>query len=274
MQNSDKKENFFDRWLQRNDGFAQKAAAWLGYGDAPDAPKTLFYPEDLQLALYDQELANHHNLHLELADGVCSCGLVLQYKNIPVQAQSGHVWEDEPVSVIMFDSADGLKLQCQECLHEWQVFNLTCDHSPRTEAAQCHYCMHAIVERANEKGCKGHKQELGFGSLKRQVFSLAQPGIAVYWFVLIFTWIVEIVGAWINPQFHSVLPKTWILLAATGGIIWLMALYIDAEEEKKTKLKRRAIGTWIWSAFMLAVPWLLMELLDIYYKAADAIGFH
>ncbi len=53
-----------------------------------------------------------------------------------------------------------------------------------------------------------------------------------------------------------------------------MALYIDAEEEKKTKLKQRAIGVWIWSAFMLAVPWVINELLDIYYTAADAIGFH
>ena len=275
LENSNEKQGFIARWLQGRRGFMQNFAAWLGYGNRVDEPPFLTFEDDMQLALYDQEQANYNNLHVELVDGVCSCGLVLQYPGIPLQAQAGHIWEDEPVSIFLFETPDGIKQQCQECLFEWPAFSNDCLHGARDSGAQCHYCMHDAVERARKKGCRVHKLWQATPTVFSQILTLAKPGVTVYmWLLGAYLFTEFVIFDKFFPHLYGELPKIWILMAAVGLVIWLLSIYIDGDAEKSAKLKARAVGTFMWAGYALVMPWVITELEGIMAFVWKVLGFN
>jgi hypothetical protein len=254
--------------------FLNSVSAWFGYGGPENAPKFLFYPEDLQLAAYDQESADEVNLHVELAHGWCSCGLKLEFAGIPLQAQRGHLMHDEPTSVFIYESLEGLKLQCQECLYEWPVFDLGCDHNSRTEPAHCHYCMHSLIERAQKKGCKDHRALGASTNPFASISKISKPGWPVYMWscgISLIPLIFESLNLGrIDP---TAWPRLWQIIAIIGAGSWLMGHYlVESDPVRSAKFKARAYGSWLWALGAIFIVSATNEVEIMYARITAALG--
>lgn len=273
MQNSDE-DQFDEKETKGARSIYKTVLDWLGIYEDGEGPQFLSYPDDVQLALSDQELADEINLHVELAEGWCTCGLELQFAGIPLQAQAGHTWQGDPVSIFMFDTPDGIKTQCQDCLFEWPTFSYKCEHGERHDEAHCNYCMYRIVERASKKFCYGHSGEIKKPSIYKQISERSSHGLLVYLAVSFGALGLQILAIdGLAPRVFMNMPKIWILTALAGVAIWLFSIYVDEDKKRSARLKARAVGTWYWAAFALITPWFFSEIETVWLATLDVLGF-
>ncbi|MEN9749420.1 MAG: hypothetical protein RL149_498 [Actinomycetota bacterium] len=262
----------FSRFERKKLQFIQSAAAWLGYGPRDDVPKILYFPEDLQLAAYDQDSADEVNLHVELAEGWCSCGVRLEYAGIPLQAQKGHLMHGEPTPVFLYESIEGLKLQCQECLFEWPVFESDCSHISRDEPAHCHNCMHDLVDQSARGGCAGHNARVDLKKAFSAINQLSKPGFNVYLWSCGIS-LLPLLFEFLNIANRNALawPRLWQIIAIIGAANWLLGHYFgESDPNRAAKFKARAFGSWLWSIASIFIIAAVNEL-DILWAQASAM---
>lgn len=249
-------------------------SAWFGIVDEADIPKFLYSQEDLNQALRDDYLADEVTIHTEINAGECNCGLTLEYTGMPVQAQRGHNFHNQLTSVLLFESADGFKLQCQDCLYEWPVFEMHCEHRKTSEFSHCHYCVHDIVRQASRSGCKGHSQLVKTPSPLKKIFELANPGFMIYMAVcLAYVLVIFLVGANLLNFNLALLPKHWQVMAFLGAAFWALGYYLaESNPEVTAKRKARAIGTWFWGVFSIFSTAAMKEIDQLIAQVSAALG--
>jgi hypothetical protein len=249
-------------------------SAWFGIVDEADMPKFLYSPEDLNQALSDDELADEVTLHTEIIAGECTCGLALEYTGIPVQTQRGHAFHGQPTSVLLFESVDGFKLQCQDCLYDWPVYEMHCEHGNRNESAHCRYCVHDIVRQASRRGCAGHSQLRKTPGPFKKIFELANPGFMVYMGVCL-AYVLAIFLASVNLLNFDLasLPKHWQVMAFLGAALWALGYYLaESNPEVTAKLKSRAVGTWLWGIFSIFSTAAMKEIDQVIAQVSEVLG--
>lgn len=272
---TDSNEGSFKAKFQFNkERFLEVAANWLGYGPRDDVAKILYSPEDLQLAAYDQGSADEVNLHVQLADGWCSCGLKLEYAGIPLQAQKGHLMHGEPTSVFIYESIEGLKLQCQDCLFEWPVFESDCSHISRDEPAHCHNCMHELVDQSAKRGCAGHNDRLDVRKALSAINQVSKPGFSVYLWSCGIS-LLPLLFEWLNIANRNTFawPRLWQIIAIIGAANWLLAYYYgESEPTRAARFKARAYGSWLWSVAAIFIVAAVKEIDIIWAQVSAMLG--
>lgn len=249
-------------------------SAWFGIVDEDDEPKFLYSADDLRQALRNDDLADEIGMHFEVSAAQCSCSLELEYSGMPVDAQSGHRLYGKPTSILLFENADGFKLQCQDCLYDWPVFDLHCEHGSRTEAAHCRYCLQAIVRQAAKKGCKGHSDAAKAEGPLKKIFELSNPGFMIYLGVCVALLLtVTLDGLNIVRIDLSSIPKLWQIMVFLGAAFWALGYYFaESNPELTSKLKSRAVGSWLWGVYSIFSTAAIDEFDQLVAQISAALG--
>lgn len=238
-----------------------------------DIDQSLFVlrPELVVRDLKIVDLANDINLHSEIESGECCCGLILEFAGMPLEAQIGHVFRDEPTSLIMLDSSTGIKQHCQTCNRDFLAFTTECEHASTREPVYCHRCFQDHIVAVREHGCDGHNfaevEETASAnqrSIFSQIFEKAEPGGWIFTGVSLGTLLIA------NLNFRVIVPAIWPLIshawfnmALIGTALWMLAIYRDGEPARSAKLKERAVGVFILAGFGMAIPGVLDQFLYV-----------
>ena len=249
-----------------------RALAWMGIEIEDDegyldVSQSLFVlePRYIERNLKIADLANDVNLHAEIEPGECCCGVKLEAAGMPLEAQIGHIFNHVDTSVIMLDSADGIKVHCQMCNQDWPAFATECAHYKTREPVYCHRCMQDHVREVRAHGCEGHNvtepeanQDTASPTM-RSIFSQlamkAEPGGWVFSFAVLGTMVLEYLNlAKVVPGIWPLISHSWFNTALIGLAVWLFSIYRDEDKRRSAKLKARAVGIFIWAGFGLLLP--------------------
>lgn len=227
------------------------------------------------------DLANDINLHSEIEPGECCCGLKLEYAGMPPEAQIGHTFRDEPTSVIMLDSASGIKQHCQTCNSDFAAFTTECKHATTREPVYCHNCFQDHIAAVREHGCDGHNfadpafedAQTSKLNIFQQLLIKSNPG---WWIYLIVAWLPVLLR---QLGVHKMIPSVWPLISRSwfdmgmlGLVLWLYAIYRDNEPARSARIKERAIGVFIWAGYGLVLPGVIDELFVIIDWVTSGFG--
>lgn len=270
----------------------QQLMAWMGIEafDSDgylDISKSLavLHPSLVERNLKIADLANDINLHAEIEPGKCCCGLALEYAGMPLQAQIGHTFKGEATRVIMLDTANGIQVHCQTCNEYWPAFTSECVHHKTHEPVYCHLCMQDHVRAVQEDSCTGHKclelttedEEPGINVTIKELFSRlskkAEPGAWIFTLVILATLACDVFGfGKSNPIAEFLIDESWFTLSIVALAIWLYATYRADDKVRSAKIRKRAIGVFLWSGFTLLITEVLAKVLNVITFIVSGMG--
>ncbi len=270
----------------------QQIMAWLGiepvdsegYLDIKQSLSVL-HPSLVERNLKIADLANDINLHAEIEPGECCCGLALEYAGMPLQSQIGHTFRTQATSVIMLDTADGIKLHCQICNEYWPAFTSECVHHKTHEPVYCHNCLQDFVRAVQNQGCAGHAslespsalEESNFKDSAREfgtvMIKKAEPGGWIASLVAVMSLVLNTTNfAKPNEVISVLLDEIWLTLGLIALMIWLYAIYRDSDKRRSARIKARAVGVAIWAASFLIATELLGKVLSVITYIMSGMG--